>query len=319
MSGKSENAFYPPRGKGGGIRTGGRMGTVEEVFGAKMREFTTVGIGGAADRMMFPHSAREVQEVLEPLRESGKGPLALGAGSNLLVSDEGVRGTVLCLKRHMGKVLFSGGTSVVAEAGTMLPRLAVLCALSGLSGAEELAGIPGTVGGGLTMNAGAFGRSIGQILDWAEIVSPEGGLHRVAAREIRFSYRESGFPLRGIIVRAGFRMESAPTDRVFSRMKELNEKRRAGQPWGERTFGSIFRNPEGEAAAAGQLLERAGMKGAREGDLSISEKHANFMVNRGRGSSRDAMRLMERCREAVRAMAGVELVPEVRIWGKVDG
>lgn len=294
------------------------MGRVEEVFGANMREFTTVGIGGAADRMMFPQSAREVQEVLERVRGSGKGPLALGAGSNLLVSDEGVRGTVLCLKRHMGKVLFSGGTSVVAEAGTMLPRLAVLCALSGLSGAEELAGIPGTVGGGLTMNAGAYGRSIAEILEWAEIVSFEEGLHRVAAREIRFSYRESGFPLPGIVVRAGFRMEPAPTDRVFARMKELNEMRRAGQPWGERTFGSIFRNPEGEEAA-GRLLERAGMKGAREGDLAISEKHANFMVNRGRGSSRDALRLMERCREAVRGMAGVDLVPEVRVWGKVDG
>ena len=294
------------------------MGTVEEVFGAKMREFTTVGIGGAADRMMFPQSSREAQAVLEPLRGSGAEPLALGAGSNLLVSDEGVRGTVLCLKRHMGKVLFSGGASVVAEAGTMLPRLAVLCALSGLSGAEELAGIPGTVGGGLTMNAGAYGRSIAQILEWAEIVSFEGGLHRVAVREIRFSYRESGFPLRGIIVRAGFRMEPAPKDRVFTRMKELNEKRRAAQPWGERTFGSIFRNPGGKEGA-GRLLERAGMKGAREGDLSISEKHANFMINRGRGSSGDALRLMERCREAVRANAGIALVPEVRIWGKRDG
>src|SRR3972149_4271923 len=143
MSGKSENAFYPVRGKAGGIRTGGAMGTVEEVFGAKMREFTTVGIGGAADRMMFPQSSREVQTVLEPLRGSGAEPLALGAGSNLLVSDEGVRGTVLCLKRHLGKGLFSGGASVVAEAGTMLPRLARLCALSGPSGAGGPPRLPG--------------------------------------------------------------------------------------------------------------------------------------------------------------------------------
>lgn len=293
------------------------MGTLEEVFGARMREFTTIGIGGSVDRMVFPHSAREVQGVLGSLSESGIEPLALGAGSNLLVADAGVRATVLCLKGNMGKVLFSGGASVVAEAGTMLPRFAVLCALSGLSGAEELAGIPGTVGGGLTMNAGAYGRKIAQILEWAEIVSYDGNLARVPAEEIRFSYREVRFPVRGIIVRAGFRLAPASADRVFARMKELNEKRRTCQPWGERTFGSIFRNPEGEDKA-GRLLERAGMKGAREGDLSISEKHANFMVNRGHGTSRDALRLMERCRETVRGLYGVTLVPEVRIWGPPD-
>jgi len=293
------------------------MRTVEEVFGARMEEFTTVGIGGSVDRMIFPHSAREVQQVLGSLSESGVEPLALGAGSNLLVADAGVRATVLCVKGSMGKVLFSGGASVVAESGTMLPRFAVLCALSGLSGAEEFAGIPGTVGGGLTMNAGAYGRTIGQILEWAEIVSFDGDLVRIPREEIRFSYREALFPVRGIIVRAGFRLAPAPTDRVFARMKEENEKRRASQPWGERTFGSIFRNPE-NGDGAGRLLEGAGMKGAREGDLSISEKHANFMINRGRGTSRDALRLMERCRETVRSLYGVTLVPEVRIWGTLD-
>jgi len=292
------------------------MGTVEEVFGAKMREFTTIGIGGSVDRMIFPHSPREVQEVLGSLSASGVEPLALGAGSNLLVANAGVRATVLCLKGNLGKVLFSEGGSVIAESGTMLPRFAVLCALSGLSGAEELAGIPGTVGGGITMNAGAYGRSIGQILEWAEVVSFDGTLARVPAKEIRWAYRECHLPVPGILVRAGFRLAPSPADRVFERMKGQNEKRRASQPWGKRTFGSIFRNPEGETA--GRLLDGAGMKGAREGDLAISEKHANFMVNRGRGSSRDALRLMERCREAVLHRYGVHLVPEVRIWGKLD-
>lgn len=317
MSGKSGNVFCPVRRNPGRVRAGGTMGTVEEVFGARMREFTTIGIGGSVDRMIFPHSAREVQEVLGALSESGTEPFALGAGSNLLVADAGVRATVLCLKGNLGKVLFSPGGSVVAESGTMIPRFTVLCALSGLSGAEELAGIPGTVGGGLTMNAGAYGRTIAQILEWAEIATFDGGLVRVPATEIRFSYREALAPVRGIIVRAGFRLAPAPTDRVFARMKELNERRRASQPWGERTFGSIFRSPEG-GEKAGRLLDQAGMKGAREGDLSISEKHANFMVNRGNGTSRDALRLMDRCREAVRGRYGVTLVPEVRIWGTLD-
>jgi UDP-N-acetylmuramate dehydrogenase len=293
------------------------MGGLEEVFGAKMREFTTVGIGGAAERMVFPRSSREVEEVLAAPRETGPPPLALGAGSNLLVSDDGVRGTVICLKRNMGKVLFSRGGSVVADAGTMLPRFAVLCALSGLSGAEELAGIPGTVGGALTMNAGAYGRSIADILEWFEIAGTEGGVVRVAAAEARFSYREVRLPVRGIVVRAGFRLRPGEADRVFSRMKELNEIRRARQPWGERTFGSMFRNPQG-GEKAGVLLERAGMKGARQGDLRVSEKHANFLINRGRGTARDAAALMARCAEAVRAMSCVTLVPEVRMWGNFD-
>lgn len=293
------------------------MGGLEEVFGARMREFTTVGIGGPAERMVFPRSSREVQEVLAALRESGGAPLALGAGSNLLVSDNGVRGTVVCLKRNMGKVLFCGGGSVVADAGTMLPRFAVLCALSGLSGAEELAGIPGTVGGALTMNAGAYGRSIADILEWLEIAAAEGGVVRLAAAEARFSYREARLPVGGIIVRAGLRLRPGEADRVFARMKELNERRRARQPWGERTFGSMFRNPQG-GEKAGALLERAGMKGARQGDLAVSVKHANFLINRGRGTARDAVELMARCAEAVRALSGVILVPEVRMWGKVD-
>ncbi len=294
------------------------MGKVEEVFGAKMREFTTVGIGGPAERMVFPHSAREVQEILAAERETGREVRALGAGSNLLVSDGGVRGTVVCLRKNMGNILFSGGPGVVADAGTMLPRFAVLCALSGLSGAEQLGGIPGTVGGALSMNAGAYGRTIGDIAEWVEIAAFDGGLHRVPAGEVRFAYRGASFPVPGIVVRAGFRLRAASSDDVFATMKSLNEKRRASQPWGERTFGSTFRNPpEGEKAAA--LLERAGMKGVRVGDAVYSEKHANFIVNRGRATACDVAALIARGRDAVRALAGIELVQEVKMWGAIDG
>ncbi len=294
------------------------MGRVEEVFGAKLREFTTVGIGGPAERMVFPHAAREIQDILAAERDAGREVRALGAGSNLLVSDGGVRGTVICLKKNMGNILFSGGAAVVSDAGAMLPRFAVLCALSGLSGAEELGGIPGTVGGALSMNAGAYGRSIGDIVEWVEVADCGGGVHRVAARDIRFGYRMAAIPVAGIIVRAGFRLRLASSDDVFALMKTLNEKRRASQPWGERTFGSTFRNPpEGEKAAV--LLERAGMKGASEGDAAYSEKHANFIVNRGRATAADVVALIARGREAVRSLAGIELVQEVKMWGSIDG
>ncbi len=294
------------------------MGRIDEVFGARLRDFTTVGIGGPAERMVFPHAAREVQEVLAAEKEAGREVRALGAGSNLLVSDGGLRGTVICLKKNMGNILFSGGPAVVADGGTMLPRFAVLCALSGLSGAEELGGIPGTIGGALSMNAGAYGRSIGEIVEWVEIADLEGGIHRLAARDIRFAYRSAVLPVAGIVVRAGFRLSPASSDDVFALMKTLNEKRRASQPWGERTFGSTFRNPpDGEKAAV--LLERAGMRGVRQGDAAYSEKHANFIVNRGRATAADVVALIARGRDAVRSMAGIELVQEVKMWGRVDG
>ncbi len=293
------------------------MGRVAEVFGAKLREFTTIGIGGAADRMVFPSSSREVQDVVRAERAAGRTVLTLGAGSNILAADDGVRATVLCLKKNMGKILFAGGGSVVSDAGTMLPRFSVLCALSGLSGAEELAGIPGTVGGALAMNAGAYGRSIGELVEWVELVDAAGELRRIAAREIRFGYREAALPVAGTIVRAGFRLSAGSPDAAFALMKAINEKRRAAQPWGERTFGSTFRNPGGPATA-GVLLERAGMKGVREGDAVFSEKHANFIVNVGRARASDVLALMRRGRDTVREKFGVALVPEVRMWGACD-
>ncbi len=317
MSGNWENAFCPVDGQAKARRVAG-MGKIEEVFGAKLREVTTVGIGGPAERMVFPHAAREIQEILAAEREAGREVRALGAGSNLLVSDGGVRGTVICLMKTLGTFLFSGGGAVVSDGGTMLPRFAVLCALSGLSGAEELGGIPGTIGGALSMNAGAYGRSIGDIVEWVEIADGEGGIRRVPAREIGFGYRAAAMPVAGIVVRAGFRLRPASSDDVFALMKTLNEKRRAAQPWGERTFGSTFRNPPGGEKAAA-LLERAGLKGVRQGDAVYSEKHANFIVNRGRATATDVAALIARGRDAVRALAGIELVQEVKMWGAVDG
>jgi len=293
------------------------MRSVEVSFHVKMRDYTTIGIGGAADRMAFPRSPAEVREVLTAERRAGRTVHFLGAGSNLLVSDGGVAGTVICTKKHLSKVVFLSDGSVVAEAGVMLPRLAVLCALSGLSGMEPLSGIPGTAGGALTMNAGAFGRRIGELTEWVEVADGAGEILRIEARAIRFGYREAEYPVRGVVVRAGFRFAGGTREAVFGQMRQLNEKRRAKQPWGEKTFGSTFRNPAG-AEGAGALLERAGMKGRCEGDACFSEKHANFLVNRGRATAADVRRLMARGRDAVVALTGVLLVPEVKMWGDFD-
>jgi UDP-N-acetylmuramate dehydrogenase len=289
----------------------------EEAVSVPLSSCTTIGIGGPAPFVAYPRSTAEVK-ALAAGAAAGDAWLPLGAGSNLLVSDDGVSSRVMCLKKNMGKVVFTTGGSLIAEGGTMLPRLAVLCGLSGLSGVEELAGIPGTVGGALTMNAGAYGRSIGEAVEWVEIVDGSGELHRVEGRDARFSYRRAVYPVDGVIVRAAFRLAPSAPDAVFAKMKEINEKRRESQPWGERTFGSTFLRPEA-GPSAGELLERAGMKGFRVGDAAYSRKHANFIVNLGSATASDVVRLIARGREAVRAMAGIELVAEVKIWGDVRG
>lgn len=317
MSGNWVKAFS--RGSSGrGREAGTVVRNIEVAFQVNLREYTTIGIGGAADRLVFPRSAAQVRETVVAEGRSGRPVKVLGAGSNLLVADRGVSATVLCTKKHLSKVVFLSGGSVVVEAGAMLPRLAVLCALSGLSGIEPLSGIPGTVGGALSMNAGAYGQTIGELVEWVEVVDAEGEIHRVEARAIRFGYREAKYPVQGIVVRAGFRFGAGTREAVFERMRQFNEKRRASQPWGERTFGSAFRNPPEGAGKARELLERAGMKGEREGDACFSEKHANFLVNRGRATAADVRRLLSRGQSAVRMTCGVLLLPEVKMWGDFD-
>jgi len=281
---------------------------------ARLRDYTTIGIGGPAERMVFPRSIGEVSEIFSAECRAGGAVYTLGGGSNLLVSDGGVCGTVLCMKKHLSKVAFLGGCSVIVEAGVMLPRLAVLCALSSLSGIEPISGIPGTVGGALVLNAGAYGRRIGDLVEWVEIVDAEGELHRVEAQAIWFGYRETAFPVQGIVVRAGLRFTEGTRETVFEQIRRWNEKRRTNQPWEEKSFGCAFRNPQG-GENAGALLDRAGMKGEREGDAYFSEKHANFLLNRGKATAADVHQLMNRGRKAVEEQFGVLLLPEVRMWG----
>ncbi len=317
MSGNWAKAFSRGSGRRG-REAGAIVRNIEVSFQVRLGEHTTIGIGGAADRLVFPRSAAQVREVVVAEGRAGRPVQVLGAGSNLLVADGGVSATVLCTKKHLSKVVFLADGSVVVEAGAMLPRLAVLCALSGLSGIEPLSGIPGTVGGALSMNAGAYGQSIGELVEWVEVVDAEGEIHRVEARAIRFGYREAKYPVQGIVVRAGFRFGAGTREAVFERMRQFNEKRRASQPWGEKTFGSAFRNPPEGAGKARELLERAGMKGEREGDACFSEKHANFLVNRGRATAAEVRRLLSRGQSAVRVSCGVLLLPEVKMWGDFD-
>ena len=295
---------------------GEMLKSVDVSFRSKLKDHTTIRIGGPAERMVFPRSIAEVCGILSDYGAGGT-VHTLGAGSNLLASDSGVCGTVLCTKKHLSKVVFLGSRTVIVEAGVMLPRLAVLCALSNLSGLEPLSGIPGTVGGALALNAGAYERQIGDLIEWVEIVDMEGTLHRVEGRSIRFGYRKTEFPVQGVVVRVSFRFAKCARETVFGHIRKYNERRSASQPWMEKSFGCAFRNPQG-AESAGMLLSRAGMMGEREGDAYFSEKHANFILNRGKARAAEVRLLMDRGRKAVEEQFGITLIPEVEMWGSFN-
>ncbi|RMG58040.1 MAG: UDP-N-acetylmuramate dehydrogenase [Deltaproteobacteria bacterium] len=273
------------------------------------RKLTTIGTGGPARALVVPFTPGGLKEAVQRLSRAGVPYFTFGKGSNILVPDEGTESVAVWVAEGLTEVSFNG-KGVTVEAGTTLPRAAVLAAASGLSGLEELAGIPGTVGGALVMNAGAFGREIGELVRWVELVTPEGETVRFERGDLVFEYRRTLFPVEGIVSRVCVNLTRGDRDAIFRRMRELNRERKQKQPWGEKTFGSVFKNPPG--ASAGKLLESAGLKGASVGDACVSKKHANFIVNRGRAKTRDVVALIELMRKKVREVHGVDLEPEVR-------
>ncbi len=276
---------------------------------------TTMGVGGPTPALLLPGTAEALAALVRALRGAGVRFRVLGAGSNIIVDDAGIADPVISTE-----ALPSGpeqrGTSVWAGAGLLLPRLVREMAPAGIGGFEFLEGIPGTVGGALAMNAGAGGRWIGDVVLSVEAVAPDGTTvaHKPAPGD--FGYRRSFVAQQGLLV-TGAVLQGAPGDpeQIRERIRDNRAYRVATQPLSERSSGCIFRNPEGDSAGA--LLDRLALKGAAEGGAVLSERHANFIVNRG-GSSADIRRLIGRLRAAVQAQAGVDLHLEVIVWSDTD-
>ncbi len=273
------------------------------------RELTTVGTGGPAAALLIPATVFALSETIRRLEREGIPYFTFGRGSNILVPDEGVGKVAISLASGLTGVEFNG-KGIRIESGTTLPRAAVLAAASDLSGLEELAGIPGTIGGAVMMNAGAFGREIGELVQWVEVATADGGLTRVDRDELVFSYRSFSMPVEGVLVKVCLKLKKGDRDVIFSRMRELNRERKEKQPWGEKTFGSVFKNPEG--MSAGKLIDEAGLKGYTVGGACVSKKHGNFIVNLGNATTKDIVMLMEVMKDRVLRVHGVELEPEVR-------
>ncbi|MEA3403895.1 MAG: UDP-N-acetylmuramate dehydrogenase [Armatimonadota bacterium] len=282
--------------------------------GEPLSRHTSFGIGGPADVLAIPSSPLALSELVRIAADVGIEPLYLGNGTNLIVRDGGIRGLVVRMAGGLSDITVEGRMAVV-EAGASLATVCFQCAQRGLAGLEFAAGIPGTLGGALIMNAGANGGEIGDVTEWVDVVSPDGDIDRLPCDELNFGYRCSALRERGLaVLRAGLHLEPGEPERIHRRLCDAMAARCATQPVTMPSAGSIFKRPEDDYA--GRLLEEAGAKGMRVGGAAVSTKHANFVVNLGGATASDVIRLIERARDLVHERLGIVLEPEVCIAGE---
>lgn len=278
-----------------------------------MSRHTTFRIGGPAKRMAFPSSREQLVLLMSFAKDYGANPLVIGNGSNLLVPDEGLDRLVIDTSANLNRVERGSGNTVLADAGATLARTADLACKSGLTGLEFAHGIPGTVGGGVCMNAGAYGGEMKQVLRSAAVLFPEEGIRTLAGEELAFSYRHSLLTDRpdAVVLRAVLTLEAGEPAAIREKMDELMARRKASQPLEYPSAGSTFKRPEGYYAAA--LIDQCGLKGLTVGGAQVSEKHAGFVINRGGATCADVTALMTEIQKRVWEATGVRLEPEVKV------
>jgi UDP-N-acetylmuramate dehydrogenase len=268
-------------------------------------------VGGTAEVLVRPADTKDIVTLLRAL------PLdmpitIIGAASNLIVRDGGIAGIVIRLARGFGDVSVEAD-GIVAGAACLDAVVAEHAASAGLSGLEFLSGIPGSIGGAVAMNAGAYGSDVATTLDWADIVTRQGELRRLGAEEFAFGYRHASLPSESIVVRARFHAKPGESSAIAARIQEIRASREATQPVRARTGGSTFRNPPG--ARAWELIDAADCRGLTRGGAQVSEKHCNFMLNIGGATAADLEGLGEELRQRVHAVSGIKLEWEIKRIG----
>lgn len=282
-------------------------------FFEPMAKHTSFRIGGPAEVMVFPKNAGEMAEILRVSSLLDSKIAILGAGTNVLAPDEGLSGIVVCLKDSLDGMELLEDNRIRVMSGVTMTRAAVFAATNGLSGLEFAHGIPGTVGGGVYMNAGAYGGEISQVCESVELMRENGSVVTLSSAEMEFSYRHSRMEgTKDIILSAIFALTPQPTEEIRGQMQELMRRRSNSQPLDMPSAGSAFKRPVGGYAAA--LIDEAGLKGFSVGDAAISEKHAGFAVNLGKATAADVKKLLQEVSEKVYENSGIQLEPEVRIW-----
>ena len=283
----------------------------EVVFDAPLAALTSLGIGGPADALVSPEDVHDVCLIVRQA-QTVRIPIMVLGGTNLLVQDGGIRGIVLSLA-NLAAIEKEDARLVFAEAGARMPVLLGFAVHHGLSGLEWAAGIPGTVGGAVVMNAGTKLGEMQDCLDAIQMVDLEGRLVTHAAASVGFAYRSVSLP-EGVVVGAWLRLTPASRETIDSRTKSYLQYRKQSQPLSQPNAGSVFKNPQG--TTAGQLIEEAGLKGYRVGDAQVSTKHANFIVNLGRARSADVLRLIETIQQEVSRQSGIMLELEWKVVGE---
>jgi UDP-N-acetylmuramate dehydrogenase len=287
-------------------------------YAVPMSEYTSFRVGGKVDYLAFPEGLEDLQRILEWCGQQGIPSFILGNGTNLLVRDGGIRGMAISLSRGFLRVeeVERGPEKslVFAEAGQSLGKLVEFSWKKGLAGLEFAAGIPGSVGGALFMNAGAFRGEIKDVLDSIRSMEASGLVSERRREEWKFSYRSMGLEEKQVILGGKFRLKAANGQAVKNKIEEIMRQRMAKQPYDLPSAGSVFKNPA--QAPAGKLIEEAGLKGYRVGDAQISEKHANFIVNRGQARAQDILALIELARKKVYQEKGVWLEMEIQVIGE---
>jgi UDP-N-acetylmuramate dehydrogenase len=283
------------------------------LFDAPMRQFTSMKVGGPADSLLFPRNVDELRKVVRYARRKKIPCLILGKGTNLVVRDKGVRGWVINLTQGMKKIHMDGEV-VEAEAGLPLQSLVQFSIQKGHTGLEPFFGIPGTVGGGLTMNAGARGAELKDVLLSITLMKEDGEMVERSRSKLRFSYRRLVLPPSWIILKGRFQLKKGKKEEILERVKSYSEIRKRTQPLDYPSAGSIFKNPK--EGPAGKWIEEAGLKGFRIGQAMISDLHANFIINLGKAKAEEVIRLMEWVEKKIYEEKGISLEREVRVVGE---
>lgn len=278
-----------------------------------MAAHTTFRIGGPADYFVMPSGTDEVGRIVSLCRASAIPYYVIGNGSNLLVGDKGYRGVIIQIYKNMNRIDIKG-QEIRVQAGALLSKTAAAACAAGLAGMEFASGIPGTLGGAVRMNAGAYGGEMKEILKSATVLTPEGRVLTLDAEEMKMGYRTSIVSkMDYIVLEAVIRLMPGSPEEIRNRMEELKEKRVEKQPLEYGSAGSTFKRPEGYFA--GRLIEEAGLRGFRVGNAQVSEKHCGFVINRGGATAREVSELMDEVIRRVEANSGVRLDPEVKRIG----
>lgn len=278
-----------------------------------MKKHTSFRVGGPADIMVTPENYEQLRDIIRICNENDVPFFVLGNGTNLLVKDGGIRGVVIRLNK-LNKVLVEEG-KIIAQAGASLVGLSFTAFKQGLAGLEFACGIPGSIGGAVAMNAGAYNGEVGDFIESALVINRQGKIQTLTKKEMKFEYRTSEIlKNKYIVLEVTFNLKSGNSDDIKSRMDLLSQKRKQNQPLEYPSAGSTFKRPEGHFAA--KLIDDCGLKGVHVGDAEVSSKHSGFIINKGNAYAKDILELIKNVKEKVNEKYNVCLQPEVRIIGE---